>query len=518
MEQSLTAPITAVTVYRDRARISRSVQTELQAGIQTLRIEGIPNAVDADSLRVNGRGNVVILSAEVMSTYHSEPPAAKVAELIAQQRELEQQDRSLRDALSSSDTQLNWLQRLGTSGSREFAKQIASGQSSLNSLSNFSSYLAQEREKQLSQKRDYTQQREQIARELQVVQQKLDDLRQNSHHTSTSILVHVDAQSAGSVTLEMHYLVYGASWQPSYDIRLNDTQVQLTYHAQIHQHTGEDWPAAPLTLSTARPAQQRGIPSLQPWYIDIERPMPRGGLMAMPAPAPMSAPMDAPMAEVAEMPMMKHAEAAVEQNGASVHYRVAKPQAIAADGTPQRTTIAVLTLEAKLNYVAAPKLATEAYLRANITNNSEYVLLPGNCSIFHGDEFVGNTHIATIAPTESFEAQLGIDDRIKLEYKLLNRTVDKSLMGNLRRTNTSYQIIVTNLTPRAVEISILDQLPLSRHESLKVKLLEANPKPSEQDQLNVLTWNVQLAPQERRELQFAFQIEHPRDERIIGID
>lgn len=211
------------------------------------------------------------------------------------------------------------------------------------------------------------------------------------------------------------------------------------------------------------------------------------------------------------------AQAQVERRGAAVSYRIVRPTSVPSDGTPHRTTVTTLNLSAQLDHITAPKIAAEAYLRATITNTSSFVLLPGKANIFHGDEFVGRTYLDNIAPNEEFEAQLGIDDRVKVEHKLINRSVDKSFIGSTRRTQMNYSITITNLLETNARVRVMDQIPVSRHESLKVKLLDATPKPTEQSDLNVLTWELTLKPQEKREIQFGFVVEQPRDQTVTGL-
>src|SRR5262245_34968699 len=196
---------------------------------------------------------------------------------------------------------------------------------------------------------------------------------------------------------------------------------------------------------------------------------------------------------------------------------MARPVAVPSDGSPNRTTVTALDLGARLDYVTAPKVAAEAYLRARIKNSSAFVMLPGWANIFHGDDFVGRTYLATIAPSEEFEAQLGVDERIKVERKLSGRTVDKTLIGNIRRTQFAYTITLTNLLAAPARVTVLDQLPVSRHEAIKVKLQDTSPKPAEQSDLNILKWELDLKPQEKRELSFAFSVEQPRDMTVVGL-
>ncbi|MFN8374822.1 MAG: DUF4139 domain-containing protein [Anaerolineae bacterium] len=84
--------------------------------------------------------------------------------------------------------------------------------------------------------------------------------------------------------------------------------------------------------------------------------------------------------------------------------------------------------------------------------------------------------------------QLGVDNRVRVKRELLKRDVGKNMLGNVRRTVFSYKITLTNLVPTSSKITVFDQLPVSRHENIKVKLLEAAPETSEQSELNILQW------------------------------
>ena len=48
----------------------------------------------------------------------------------------------------------------------------------------------------------------------------------------------------------------------------------LTWYGLVSQATGEDWPACELTLSTARPGVAGAVPELEPWWVDVRPPAP----------------------------------------------------------------------------------------------------------------------------------------------------------------------------------------------------------------------------------------------------
>ena len=71
----ITAPIVEVTVYTDRARITRRGSVHLAAGEQTLTLEGLPTTVQDDSVRASGRGaNARILGVDLSRDYVTSPP------------------------------------------------------------------------------------------------------------------------------------------------------------------------------------------------------------------------------------------------------------------------------------------------------------------------------------------------------------------------------------------------------------------------------------------------------------
>jgi hypothetical protein len=81
----------------------------------------------------------------------------------------------------------------------------------------------------------------------------------------------VAAASGGTVSLALTYVVTNASWSPVYDMRVDDlhsepvpTAIEVTYSAVIQQATGEDWNAVAVRLSTAATHSGKGAPPLPP--------------------------------------------------------------------------------------------------------------------------------------------------------------------------------------------------------------------------------------------------------------
>ncbi|HKP52403.1 MAG TPA: mucoidy inhibitor MuiA family protein [Chloroflexia bacterium] len=522
---SLSAPIVEVTVYTDRARITRRGSVHLTQGEHTLTLEGLPTTVQDDSVRASGRGvNVRILGVDLAREYVTQAPEADLAELKSQLEILQDKDQVLADDDAQETRRLAQLDSLRESSGSTLTRGIAYGKSGLEEVSAFIKYLADETSAVQARRREIALQRRKLAREIEALQSKLSPRWDTNERISLNVAV--EATEETDLDLDLIYSVTNASWEPLYDIRLVENKVAVTYLANIRQQTGEDWPAVTLSLSTARPAISSTIPELRPWYVDVYRPpvmppaMPRAAAPMMQTTGAsmkaMAAESTAPVAAFIPPPA-EIAEATVESSGAAVTYRVARPVAVPSDGSPHKTTVTTLDLEAKLDYVTVPKLAEEAYLRAKIKNSSALILLPGSANIFHEADFIGRTFIKTVVPSEEFEAQLGVDDRVKVKRELTERTAGKAFIGNTKRTGLGYKIKVTSHLAWPTRVTVMDQVPVSRHEQIKVKLTEVSPEPTEHNDLNILKWELQMAPQSAQEITYAFTLENPREMTVTGM-
>jgi uncharacterized protein (TIGR02231 family) len=517
------APIVAVTVYPSQARVTRRGTATVAAGTADVAITGLPSSLLDDSVRVTGRGAARVVGVEVARRFVEAAPDAVVAELEERLRSLRQDDQALLDRDASAAAQTELLGALARRGGRSLADALAAGTADGTRVEAFGGTLVAQLDAVASTRRDVARQREELARRIAAAEGELELRRRQADVNRRDVVVSLEADADAAVELDVSYLVLSASWTPVYDARLADGKVTLTWHGLVTQRSGEDWPVTDLSLSTARPAAAAGIPELDPWYVDVwqppPQPMPRqpavraaaaGGRFGMEAAAAPAA-----MLEVAEV-AIEQATATAEQGVTAVTWRLPRPIAVPADGSPHKATITSLTLDAALDYLSVPKLAPEVYLRATVTNTSAHTLLPGRVSVFHDADFVGTTTLDAVAPGEEIELQLGVDDRVTVERELTRRQTSKTVLGNVRRTAVTYTITVDSHLPATAKVSVQDQFPVSRHERIKVDDTSASPEPSDRTDLGVVTWTFEVEPGASRELTLSFQLEHPRDLQVAG--
>jgi uncharacterized protein (TIGR02231 family) len=544
------APIVAVTVYTDRAQITRRGRIALQeAGVQELIVGGLPAGLDPNSLRAAGRGSipVTIIGVESKERHLTETPYQGARELQEQLQALQDEDKALEHKDETLSKRLDVIQMLADNSARRYASTLAAGDTPLEAAGQMLDFVSEQMAQAQAERGVVERERRENARKQQALQSQISQLQGAKSRRDHYVKVTVEAQGVGEFELELLYVVPGAGWVPLYDARLalqavqqtaapapNDSSVPnanapeatltLSYLASLHQNTGEDWTDVALTLSTARPSMGSLPPKLEPMYISVAYPAPPAMLGAAPMPASMAQrSMSRQVAKEADdddsvlFDMMAIPEqAVVETSGATVTFGLPHSMSVPADGQPHRATIAINEFPCRLDYRAVPRRAELGYLRATIVNKSNLVLLPGEANIFRDGVFVGSSQIESVAPGQEFKLFLGPDDQVRTRRELTRRDVDKNLIGNVRRHTYAYSITLENLKSHRVPLSVLDQVPVSRHEQIKVKLRHAEPAPATND-LGELRWDLTLAPGSKRDLTYEYTVESPRDLMVSGL-
>lgn len=552
-------PITDVTVYTDRAQITRKGRVAFEKeGAQELAIGGLPANIDADSLRASGRGTVAvtIIGVESKTRFLSETSHEGARSVEDQLRDLQDKDNVLlrRDEVLAQ--RLESVQQLSENAASRFARGLAEGKTSLESAQQLLDFIGAQTTQIKEERFQIERERRDSLAQLNALKEQLAQMNPNNRKRDNFVSVSVEAQSAGEWELELSYVVKGASWQPIYDARLDtqmvtanaqsstrlpennadfDRVLTLNYGAILQQKSGEDWHDSQITLSTARASLGSLPPKLDPIFVDIYTPM----IQQMAAPSMMRArrlsgaeegafggaaddesisELLSVSAEVAPAPVeAQTATAQVAENGATVTFRLPRPMNVPSDGQPHRAQIATQDLPCKLDFVSVPRRASLGFLRATTRNDSALNLLPGKANTFRDGEFAGSTNLESVAPAQEFKLFLGPDEQVRVERELVAREVEKNLMGNVRRHHFSYVIKLENLKTFPVRLTVLDQIPVSRNETIKVKLRETHPTP-QTNEMGELRWELVLQPNSKSELRFEYSIEAPRDAQVTGLD
>jgi len=512
--------IDSVTVFLDRAEVMRRISVSLPAGSSTILIPELPAQLYQSSLHATGRGptGLRIATVETRRVFSEQVAAEQERKLREQLQSLKDEKAQLDGRAKALDTQAKFIEQLATqpseqdkNGNRLFTPEkwatawqaIGKGMAD----TNHARIALQQQQRQLDEK-------------IRRVEQELHQI-QTGRRDSLTAAIQVESARAGQAVFELSYQLGGASWSPLYDASLNTDsgKLALTQSAQVRQNTGEDWSAAQLTVSTARPSAGAAMPELPPWWIDFQRPQPvlRESRMKSLATDEMLAGAMAPQAAPAE------AEAVVATTQASefsLSYRIPGRVSVPADNSRHRFVLDKQSLDTTLTARTAPRLDRRAFLYAELDYQGENPLLPGPWQLQRDGTFVGTRNNEALRPGEKLALAFGADDAIEIAYQQLKDERGKQgLIQREQRIERRYLIQVTNRHKRSLPVTVYDQIPVSRDKAIKVELLEEGTPPSEQnvkDKPGILAWRETLKPQQQKRIDFGYAVSFPLDRRVPG--
>lgn len=168
-------------------------------------------------------------------------------------------------------------------------------------------------------------------------------------------------------------------------------------------------------------------------------------------------------------------ESSWEETGLTATYDVPGLRSIPPSSLTRRHRIASITLkDIQLSYVLVPKLRAAAFLKARLWNSSTITLLRGPAGLTLDGSFLGNTMLSRCSAGEAFSLNLGTDPAINVVY--IKPVVRRSQTGVFAKEGSSVftrSVLITNTKSKdPLEGMVLDQIPISDDEKLRVDVLQ----------------------------------------------
>jgi len=273
---SLTAvesKITSVTVYSDRAQVTRSATTYLTKGEYKILFDELPQSIEQNSIQANGKGSAILRDVTFKTEQFAQITDEKRKSLSDKLQELQDNKNKLND----KTTQANDLKQVV----RDILAKLTSTSEETENVEldpekwiKMVEFYRSKQEVLDTEIRETEKSLRNLNLEMDKVRREIRELGQQAYKYKNIVEVLVDVQKDGNLTLDLSYIVYGPSWTPIYDLRVDsqEKKMHLTYKSNIFQTTGEDWNNVDLKLSTAKPNMSAQPPELSPHYISIYYP------------------------------------------------------------------------------------------------------------------------------------------------------------------------------------------------------------------------------------------------------
>ncbi len=604
--ETVTGEITAVTVYRGEALVTRTVPVEGPAGEREVVVSDLPARLEAGSLYAEGGDGVEVRSVR----YRTRPVRTDVRDEV---RELEERMEAVRVELERvqrhqelAREQKAYLDKLEAFVAPTASVELTQGVLDTATLTELSRFLFQQRQEVAEADLNLKREAEELQEEMRQLERERALITGRSERTVREAVMFVNVVSPEGGDVWLRYLVKGAEWAPSYTLRAGSAQeeVMVEYHASVKQMSGEDWDGVAMTLSTASPSLVARAPVLEPLEItmrddheglrrfddadalmkqllderaDTARLRAQQAPLAEPVLPPAPPP---PPAERAEEEWVGDLDGGV---GGMMMRGVARPRDDAAAigrsarefdarlntvagnlqlldlfGGPQdeagrrptrpeqeltvtyelpgRTSlpsrderhfvqIAAMPMEGAFYRLAMPVLTHHVYEEARVRNDSGRVLLAGPIAAYRAGEFVGHDQMETVTRGQSLTAGLGIDSAFRTERELIKK--DDRIQGGNRVAEFTYRLTLENFGEEDGEVRLLDRLPYTDNDEIRVELTNTTHSLSEaedyqeQREKGLLRWDVTVPGRSMEDeaftVEYTFTVEHDRQKTVSGL-
>lgn len=262
--------IDEVTVYRGQALVTRLVEVPGPAGLREIVVTDLPERIEPASIYAESADGVEVRSV----LYRIRPVERDVREEV---RKLDDQIREVQDQLQTGveqagvlSQQIAYMDKLQQFTAPTANAELTKGVLNAETLKSLTAFQFEQRATIADKQLKLTFETRELNDKLNVLNRQREQLTGGSAKTIREAVVFVQLKADGG-RLRLRYLVDGATWDPSYNVRTDAKRqgVVVEYNASIEQMSGEDWDSVSMTLSTATPSLVAKAPVLDPLTIAL---------------------------------------------------------------------------------------------------------------------------------------------------------------------------------------------------------------------------------------------------------
>jgi uncharacterized protein (TIGR02231 family) len=522
-KKNIKASIKAVTVFLNRAQINSTGNTHIEPGTTDIVVTDLSQYIDKQSIQISGKGDFMIMAVKHSISYLD--PHQKTHEVLALEDSISEYQmkvailQNLKDVLMKEEKMIMMNPSIGGANKGVVADD-------LEDMADFMrDRLIEIKTEDLKNDRAL----KKINEKLMNFQNHFNALYSSKHQPTSQITITVSSKVSTNVGLDIEYIVGNAGWYPLYDLRAKDIKspVQLSYKAQVYQSTGMSWDKVKLKLSTANVSLGGTKPNLSPWFLEIYNPQSgkkRKMMKRLPCPSfdggsqPSQAmkleSMDEKEANIPAQTISDYTE--VTETTLAAEFDISVPYTIPSDGIGQLVDIQNYDLPASYKYFTVPKMDKDAFLVGQVTGWEDLNMLSGNANIYFEGTYVGESFLDMQNTKDTLDLSLGRDNKVVVERKRLKEYTKKSFIGLSKREEFVFEISVRNTKKGAVDITVEDQLPVSKNSEIEVEVVDIAGAEYDKDSGKLL-WKLKLEPAETKKITFKYSVKYPKNKTVTGL-
>ena len=528
------AQIQSARIYNNAAELKHKTTAQIPSGTSEIVITNIANYLNENTVQVGVPKYVTVMSVQFTNAYVEEYDNNEDSPLVKPvKEEIEKKEAALKKIKNEIDTEKHSIELLDKNRSIEETHHF-----SVAELTKLLDYYKAKRTELANNVDTLKQQEKTLQEELAALKGKLTFNSTSGGKTSQGkLILHITSNQAGNIPLEVSYLTHSATWQPSYEMRIDkiNEPIQMLYKAQVQQNTGIDWKNVKLSLTSGAANQNTIAPELYPWFLDYYYPnayqnddvkreesvasfdrVSKKSIEGRPnASMVQTLQEQVPGLETSTAPSTINDYTQINESQLNITFDIAIPYTILSNGKQHSVALKETQLPATYRYLTIPKLDTNTYLVAKVKDHGNYNLLPGEATVVFEGMYVGKTFVNTNVNKEELTLSLGKEPNVSVSRTLISDKSGTKTLSSRKVQDFVYEIAIRNNKKEAVSIFIEDQIPVSSNSDIEISLTDKGGAKVDEEK-GKLVWEINLKPNETKKIRFGYQVKSAKD-KSLGI-
>lgn len=202
------------------------------------------------------------------------------------------------------------------------------------------------------------------------------------------------------------------------------------------------------------------------------------------------------------------------QNQTSFTFELDIPYSVKSHDRKLTVDLKKYEVPADYQYFLVPKLEQDAFLVAQLVNWDKYNLLAGEANLFFEGTYVGQTILDPKAFADTLDISLGRDKGISVSRVRNDEFSRERTLGGNKIDSREFKIMIRNQKGQSVTMRVFDQIPVAVINEISADAVELSGG-SLDEKTGIVTWDLELAPQEQKELILQYDVKYPKKERVV---
>ena len=337
--------------------------------------------------------------------------------------------------------------------------------------------------------------------ELTKYNQELKDLT-NKKNSSVYSKLNYDASCSANSKLLVSYPTFNIGKNSFYEINVNSKEknLEIKNKSFITQSSGFDFNNIDINLYTYNYSNAVKPQVFRPNYLDIKQPILRKNVQADVAMMEMAAPKMMRTKSIRSVPTFSYNETTTKAFFKASHIDLKS-------GVKNAVTFSNDKFKTKSKIEIDGYSSSNAFYKVDFKSDKLYSTQ--NTKLYLDGTYVGQSYINQIKKGKETSLYLGNDSFVDVKKDLVKDMKEKPFFSMSKiKTEKSWKYTITNNSNEEKSITLVERIPVSKHEDIKVELL-SNAKYTKKENNGKISYDFILKANEKTTFEYGYIIEKP---------